>query len=175
MIPGTLAISASPLVLHLPFTGSQANVGVVQLSSSLPDPGLRIGTGVDSQDGYFLGATQGFEKAALSLIRRRQPESVTGSRYQADSALLQFQSAIAGEDQLRVVLWGLQAEAESFLDDSGGYRFAVNRELEKRDIDDFSVSLNYKRILAAGNLNLQFSHRNKSEAIDTPAVFPRLP
>ena len=153
--------------------GSQAVAGALHLVSGINGDDRRITAAIDSENGHHLAFRQSGKGWSLGLSRKTLPETYAGSHYQSHSGLVQTRSNV-GRGALQLGLWVNSAQASAFADDSGGDQFAVNRTLEQRDIREYSFSAAYNAALFNGDLEVQYSRRNKTEDIDTPGIAPGL-
>ena len=83
-----------------------------------------------------------------------------------------------GHPGLTSISWNVRhinSDSESFPDDSGGYTFSVNRELEMRAVDETVFGFNLNKTLSeSAKLSLISSIFKHDEKVDSPVVEPGL-
>lgn len=162
-----LPISSSALY------GSQANAGVVNIVTRDSVDAGRISLSGNSLGGADVSILTGAENVMFSGYLDNAGEDVEGSNYRSRGVFGRLSLEPRDEDKL--VLGGRyqDADASAYPDDSGGDRYAVNRDLEKRKPEEGQLNLLYRyKPPLPGWLLLRGSYFKHSEPITSPAVAP---
>lgn len=149
--------------------GSQAVAGAINLISQPDSSGASLKAGLSSNSGHYAGVKYASDELLIGLSQREPAQTFAGSEQSSVNVLVQWQPEYE-QDYLDLLVWHNDTDALSFPDDSGGERYAINRELEQRDIEDLLASLKLSRNFAHSSLSAQVSVRKKDEYTDTPAV-----
>lgn len=151
--------------------GSQAVAGAINLLSKPDSSGTTIKASVSSNSGHYSGIKYASDDFLLGLSQSDSAQAVVGSSQDSVNTILQWQPKHENT-YFDLFVWANHSKATSFPDDSGGGRYAINRELEHKDTDDVLASLKMNHSLDYGLLSAQLSVRKKDESVDTPAVVP---
>lgn len=153
--------------------GSQAIGGVINIITRSPGRGAMAAVNFDSEGGVLAGASIGNERLVLSVLSESPGERIVGSDYSADSARLKGHWEWKNDHALQVVGSFASATSEAFGDDSGGSRYAVFDDRERRETDRWSLRADYFwRVQSGVELHGQVSHSDSAEVRKTPAVPP---
>ncbi len=157
--------------------GSQALAGAIDFiaepNAKANEANLSIRTRADSKSGYLLGATADYGQLLLDVSTSRAPETYQSSKFESQTftavAVPSLESGL-----LKVTLLANKAEAKSFGDDSGGTRFSVTGELEKRESEDINLGVRYDTDIQNGLFTLSGFTQVKKEDVATPSIPPGL-
>lgn len=160
--------------------GSQAVAGVINLiakpsptkpASIKNEPNYELYLGADTINGFTAGLGAQFNQFMIKTLTKKAAETYEGSLLEHQGVLMVATPSL-DSGNLDITLMANKGEAESFRDDSGGYQFAENRELESRELDDINVGINYTHILENLEWVTNSYFQKKSELVDSPNIAP---
>lgn len=160
--------------------GADALAGVVQLRLRSPDVGersLAVGTSVDSDGGVSGDATLGYGWAGGGLLASGgwydSGDLTPGSDLARGQGLLRFVHA-AGDVGISGFALHARTDRETFPEDSGGPRLAVNRAREMRDTRLTVVALDVGRTDGTVRPHAALNWSRQDADVETPAIAPGL-
>lgn len=159
--------------------GSDAMAGVINIitlrSTEAHRQRVRAELGEHDYKHYAISATGTVRELgyALQLARRDSGEPTEGSERDNDEANLALDWSPAEAHQLRMNYRYLDGKRKSFPEQSGGAEFAVSRELEHNDYDEYSVGAGWGwQIAPAWHSQLQASRFELDDKYRSPGIAP---
>jgi vitamin B12 transporter len=153
---------------------SEALAGVVHIFTRALSgkPGARstLDAGGRGLRAFSAGMTQSPWNASVAHREDGDPETTGFSRTRsANIGFMQHWEAIRLQAQLRLA----DSDNSGFPDDSGGLRYAVNRQFEKRHADSHQLAVSLEHQLTGeSGLELRFANVERNTHEDTPRVAP---
>lgn len=159
--------------------GSNAMAGVINIVTREPASKSEVVlSGGVGTDGYYRGdalarGPLGRARYAFGTGYLDDGEPVEGSRFRTFQTTGKLDWAPADSTLVRLYSRYADSRARSFPDDSGGPRFAVERDRDRRDIGEFTIGGDVDQQLAPWwNLTLKANHYRRREDVSSPGVAP---
>lgn len=163
--------------------GSDAMAGVINIVTAQTDRKGRVTASLDAGSrGYhghnvLLGGAEQQSRLSLAIGIHDDGEQMEGSGFTSAAVNLTGETRMI-HDSFRLAVNGLyeQARARSFPDDSGGGEYAINRQVEQRDITQQQLGIEGEQQLAGNSrLKMQLNQFQTAEQTDSPGIAGAVP
>jgi vitamin B12 transporter len=109
---------------------------------------------------------------SIGVADSREGAQVRGSDFQSQRISGSFDTGLGDDTELNVSARFAESERAGFPDDSGGYRFAAIRDVERRDADEALLGAGVTRRAGDATFSLTLGYFDRDEQIESPGVAP---